>query len=365
VGRGPHLHGVKYSPEMAIPTEPIGSIPRPPELVAGLQAAVSADELEALFDEAARDTIERFEATGSPVVTDGEQRKPSFATYPIAGLDTLAPNGVVIPFADGHTRQLPVLTAGPFRYQTHADSYLTAAKRIATRPVKQAVISASALSLLYPADGIDGYPREAFVADLLDEAEADIRGCIDEGAHNVQIDFTEARLSLKLDPSGGLLRSFVDLNNQVLDRFTDEERRRIGVHTCPGGDQDSTHSADVDYVDLLPTLLELQVGSFYVQLASEADPGPALGAIAESLQPGQRVFVGVTDPIDPRVETPEEVRDRVLEAAGHIPLDQLGTTDDCGFSPFGDDTSTARETAFAKIRARVEGTALASDRLDA
>ena len=57
---------------------------------------------------------------------------------------------------------------------------------------------------------------------------------------------------------------------------------------------------------------------------------------------------------------PEEVRDRVLEAASYIPLDQLGTTDDCGFSPFSDDTSTTRETAFAKIGARVEGTALAS-----
>ena len=70
-------------------------------------------------------------------------------------------------------------------------------------------------------------------------------------------------------------------------------------------------------------------------------------------------FVGVVSPIDPRVETAEEVRDRVLEAAKYIPIDQLGTTDDCGFSPFSDDTSTARETAFAKIRARVEGTQLA------
>jgi 5-methyltetrahydropteroyltriglutamate--homocysteine methyltransferase len=191
--------------------------------------ASRSDELEALFDDAARDTIERLEATGSPVVTDGEQRKPSFATYPIDGLDTLAPNGVVIPFADGHTRQLPVITAGPFRYRTHADSYVTAAQRFATRPLKQAVISASALSLLYPADGIDGYPRDAFVADLLDESEADIRGCLAAGADSVQIDFTEGRLSLKLDPSGGLLRNSVELNNQALDRFDDGDRRRIGT----------------------------------------------------------------------------------------------------------------------------------------
>ena len=71
--------------------------------------------------------------------------------------------------------------------------------------------------------------------------------------------------------------------------------------------------------------------------------------------------MGVVSPIDPRIETPEEIRDRVLEAAKYIPVDQLGTTDDCGFAPFSDDTSTTRDTAFAKIRARVLGTALASD----
>lgn len=83
------------------------------------------------------------------------------------------------------------------------------------------------------------------------------------------------------------------------------------------------------------------------------------------MKPDQRVFVGVVAPIDPRVETPEEVRDRVLAAAEFIPVAQLGTTDDCGFSPFCDDTTTSRDTAFAKITARVKGTALASELLGA
>jgi 5-methyltetrahydropteroyltriglutamate--homocysteine methyltransferase len=59
------------------------------------------------------------------------------------------------------------------------------------------------------------------------------------------------------------------------------------------------------------------------------------------------------------------VRDRVLEAAEYIPLPRLGTTDDCGFSPFSDDTSTARDTTFAKIRSRVLGTELAAGELGA
>ncbi len=68
-------------------------------------------------------------------------------------------------------------------------------------------------------------------------------------------------------------------------------------------------------------------------------------------------------PINPHIETAEEVRDRVLEAAEYIPVAQLGTTDDCGFSPFSDDRSTSRDTAFAKITARVRGTALAAQEL--
>lgn len=352
---------------MPVPTEPIGSIPRPPALIEAMQQFAAGqlprERLETLFQEATRDTIQRFEATGSPVISDGEQTKPSFVTYPLQGLETLAPEGVTIPFADGHTRRLPVLTKGPFRFGTYADRFLAEAKQYAKVPVKQAVISASALSLLYPEAGIPGYSREAFLDDLVREAETDIRRCLEAGAYNVQIDFTEGRLSVKLDPSKGLLKSFVALNNRVLDRFSAAERARIGVHTCPGGDQDSTHSADVDYAQLLPTLFELKVGNFYIQLASERDRRAVLQLLKDLARPGQHIFVGVTDPVDPQIETPEAVRDRVLEAAEYIPHAQLGTTDDCGFAPFGDDTSTARDTAFAKIRARVAGTALASTKL--
>jgi 5-methyltetrahydropteroyltriglutamate--homocysteine methyltransferase len=352
---------------MSIPTEPIGSIPRPASLLQALsrhaEGALSAGELTALQEQAAAETLAQLEKLGCPVVVDGEQSKPSFATYPVAGLETLAPEGAVIPFADGHTRQLPALTGGPFRYATQAVTYLRQAQQYTQLPLKQAVIAPSALSLLYPAGGIEGYPRETFLADLANEAEADIRTCLDAGAHVVQLDFTEARLSLKLDPSGSLLSDFIDLNNEVLGRFTEAERARIGVHTCPGGDQDSTHSADVDYAELLPKLFTLRAGNFYVQLASESDPDRVLRVIADNLPASARVFIGVTDPINPVVETPELVRDRVLTAAQYIPPQQLGTCDDCGFSPFADDMSTSREVAFAKIDARVRGTALASREL--
>jgi 5-methyltetrahydropteroyltriglutamate--homocysteine methyltransferase len=350
---------------MTIPTEPIGSIPRPPTLIEAVATMDGTDSrLDPLYEEAIRDTIERFEATGSPVITDGEQRKyHNFWTYCVHGLPNTDAEGFKIPFSAGHTRRMPRITAGPFRYKRYADSYLDVALQYARRPVKQAVISPSALSLMYPAEPIPGYSREQFIDDLLHEHEREIRSCLRKGAYKVQIDFTEGRLAVKIDPSGYLLHSFIDLNNLALSRFSAEDRQRIGVHTCPGGDLDSTHSADADYADLLPGLFELRVGSFCIALAGERDRIRVLEIIREHRKPDQRVFVGVVSPIDPRLETPEEVCDRVLEAAEYIPLDRLGTTDDCGFAPFCDDTSTTRDTAFEKIRSRVLGTALAAEKL--
>src|SRR6202171_5456384 len=351
------------SASITIPTEPIGSIPRPVDLIERVAKSDSEDpDLASLYEDAIRNTIERFEATGSPVVTDGEQRKyHNFATYCVHGLPNTAPDGFTIAFSDGHTRRLSRLTRGPFRYSRYADGYLDVAMRYAHVPVKQAVISPSALSLMYPAERISDYSREQFIEDLLREHETEIRRCLKKGAHKVQVDFTEGRLAVKIDPSGHLLNSFIDLNNLALSRFSPDERRRIGVHTCPGNDFDSTHSADVDYAELLPSLFELKAGNFYVALAGERDRRHALEIIRKYRKPDQRVFVGVTAPADPHIETPEEVRDRVLEACEYIPVEHLGTTDDCGFSPFGDDTSTSRATAFAKIRARVLGTKLAEE----
>jgi len=198
---------------MPLPTEPVGSLPRPAKLQAAIQdldeGKITKQQLTAEQDAACQDSITRMEATGSPIVSDGEQRASSFATYPLAdtlagtGLaDTLAGDGQYFAvFADGHHRQLPRLTHGPFRYKTFAAEYLAKAIPMAHKPLKQAVIAPSMLALLYPLDGeVPGYTREQFLADLCDECEKDIRQCFAAGAARVSIDFTEGRLACRNDP---------------------------------------------------------------------------------------------------------------------------------------------------------------------
>jgi methionine synthase II (cobalamin-independent) len=378
---------------MPIPTEPVGSLPRPAKLQAAIEAydagEISHEELVREQDAACRDSIKRMEATGSPIVSDGEQRASSFATYPLTdtlagtGLaPNLAPNGQYFAiFTDGHHRQLPRLTGGPFRYKTYAADYLEKSIKMASKPMKQAVIAPSMLALLYPLDDeVPGYTREQFENDLVDECEKDVRQCFAAGAARVSIDFTEGRLACRNDPRNpwtgrGMLRHFIELNNRVLDRFSAEERRNIGIHTCPGGDCDSTHSADVDYAELLPSMFKMNAGYFLMQLASEPDKERVYKLIGQYSREDangvpQVCFIGVTNPQNPRVETPQEVCDDLVLAAKYIPKERLGSTDDCGFSPFSIDVKpkhgspdVARDIAFQKIKSRVEGTRMATAKL--
>jgi methionine synthase II (cobalamin-independent) len=380
--------------DTGIPTEPVGSLPRPSALQAAYAdydaGKIGKDQLETEQDAAVRDSIERFEATGSPIISDGEQRWSSFATYPVTdtlggtGLaDHLEPTGgqFFAIFADGHNRQLPKLTGGPFRYKTFAADTLAKSIGYAHKPMKQAVIAPSMLLLLYPLDEeIPGYSRQQFEDDLVDQCEQDIRRAFQAGAVRVSMDFTEGRLATRNDPRNpwtgrGMLEHFIELDNRVFDRFSAEERKNIGVHTCPGGDRDSVHSADVPYSDLLPGMFQLNAGYFLMQLASERDRDAVYQQVGQHSRDdadgvAQMCYVGVISPVMPRPERPDEVRDQLVRAANFIPKERLGSTDDCGFSPFSIDEKPshgspdyARDIAFQKISNRIEGTRAAAEKL--
>jgi methionine synthase II (cobalamin-independent) len=196
----------------------------------------------------------------------------------------------------------------------------------------------------------------------------------------VSVDFTEGRLANKNDsrnPWTGkdMLQEFIELNNRVFARFSADERRTIGIHTCPGGDCDSVHSKEVPYEKLLSRMFQMNAGYFLIQCSSEEDRESVYRMVGEYSRDDaegvpQVCFMGVINPLDPRVETPEEVRDQLVAAAGHIPVERLGATDDCGFSPFSRDVKPqhgspdfARDIAMQKIASRLAGAELAREQL--
>jgi methionine synthase II (cobalamin-independent) len=237
------------------------------------------------------------------------------------------------------------------------------------------------LALLYPLkDEVPGYSREEFEEDIVNECVKDIREAFAAGAARVSVDFTEGRLSTREDPrnpwtGAGLLPHFIELNNRVMANFTAEERQKIGIHTCPGGDRDSVHSADVPYNNLLPSMFKINAGYFLIQLASERDRDPVYRSIAENLQDdadgvAQMAYIGVCVGQSPRPESPQEICDQLVRAANFIDKQRIGSTDDCGFSPFSIDEKPnhgspdyARDIAFQKIKNRVEGTRMAAEKL--
>ena len=196
----------------------------------------------------------------------------------------------------------------------------------------------------------------------------------------VSIDFTEGRLANKNDsrnPWTGkdMLDDFIELNNRVIDRFSAEERKNIGIHTCPGGDCDSVHSKEVPYEKLLTKMFNINAGYFLIQCSSEEDKEKVYKLCGENSREdaggvAQVCFMGVINPLTPEVETAEQVKNDLVTAAKYIPVERLGATDDCGFSPFSRDEKPkhgspdfARDVAMQKISARLEGARLASEEL--
>jgi hypothetical protein len=84
----------------------------------------------------------------------------------------------------------------------------------------------------------------------------------------------------------------------MLDRFSVEERKNIGVHVCPGGDVDSVHSADVPYEELLKHLFKLNTGYFQMEMAGERDREAAYKLVGKHLREDangvpQMAYIGV------------------------------------------------------------------------
>ena len=155
--------------------------------------------------------------------------------------------------------------------------------------------------------------------------------CLAKGAHKVQIDFTEGRLAIKLDPTGNLLNSFIDLNNLALSRSRPRSGSASGCIPAPA----ATATPPTARGRLRRTVAEpvrAQRRKFLYRAGGRTGSAPRPENHPQAHQAGAADLCRRRLADRPQIETAEEVRDRILEAAEYIPIEQLGTTDDCGFS---------------------------------
>lgn len=364
-----------------MPTEPLGALPQPSSLLAAYAAyeagTISMRALEHRHDAAVREAITRQEEIDQPVNSLGDPPRPPLATYSMA--DAFAETALAS--GKGPSGQFHAMFAGAAPYcnprptlDSDARRYeaLSRSVEYAQAPLKQAVVAPSMLALLYPTDDpIDGYSREQFEEDVVQECAAEIRKAFDAGAARVSIDCTESGLATCRHPhdpwtSSGLPR-VIELNNRVLACFSEEQRARIGVQTSAGATRTTGTEETVPYRDLLPEMFKINAGYFLIQLASERDKDPIFESIGQYSGDDQMCYLGVTVTQSLRAESPHEICDMLIRAADFIPKERIGSTDDCGPLPGAKPRRWSpdfeRELAFQKIAARVEGTRMAAARL--
>lgn len=352
-----------------IPTTVVGSLPRPPRLIelseayAAKPTPAARRKLEAEIRATQKENLARQAAIrGLSEISDGEPwKRYGFALYPIQDAEKSFRfgEGLTISFEDGHSRRLPLLVRRPKFTASSVGPFREAKRLVPRRRLKAAIISPSALALAYQKD-VPGYPKDAYVEDVLAYLEADAKALLRAGASHVQVDVTEAPIFHQLAGRDGV-KQVIDLNNELLARLP---RSKAQVHVCFGSDRRAEHSKGVGYAELWPDLAEFRADGLVLQFAGRREDdidrldGSILGRRA-------RVFVGAIDVSNGIPETPEAVAGIAERAAPRLGVEHLGLTTNCGFSPFGDDPTMPRDVAFAKLEALGAGAILAGQRLSA
>ena len=218
------------------------------------------------------------------------------------------------------------------------------------------------LILLIYKDEIDGYSKEQFVNDLVNECVTDVKKCIASGAAEVGMDMTEATYAIKVDPTGGVLKSMVGLIDAVCEKLSPEELNKVTLHTCFGADNFTNHNYS-NFQDVYPALLKSKIKNFHLPFASlgEGKFEEVLKCIKDNLN-GKFVYLGFVSHLAKDVETPKRIAERIVLAKEHLGFIP-GVSECCGYSPFCNDLTTTREWAFEKIKTRTEGAKLAAQQL--
>ena len=328
-------------------SEGIGSLLRPPFLAAARQQLERGDidppAFKAIEDRAVDEAIALQEAAGLDVVTDGEQRRYAFFGHLVDALEGFDKfGGWAIPFRDEQgaevTLERPVVVDKlRWRRQMSVEEF-TYLRGRTSRPVKVTLVSAQQAAAYYDPDkSRAAYPtRDAYLADLVDFTRREIAELRRLGCTYVQIDAPQyaALLDEKMregyrqrgsDPDR-LLDACIELDNAIIDGHPGVT---FGIHICRGNYQ-SMFYASGGY-DRIARQIFRQ--SRFARFLLEYDD--ARSGSFEPLRhvPDDRIVVlGLVSSKKPRLESLEELRARIAEAARVVPLERLAVSPQCGFA---------------------------------
>ena len=323
--------------DVAWRTENVGSLLRPPELHAAMAAGVT--DLRALQDRAVLEVLELQRAVGLPVVGDGEMRRRIWHGPVLDVTNGFDPEGFTRTWTgeDGRTvsHRSPVVAARLTERGSLVDVEAGFTLVHADRPVK-VTLPVPTNFLSYWTAGVSdrAYPDpQEFLDDLVAILNRQARALAEAGVRYLQLDapkytfLDDRRLFADPDRWREQLASYVRTDRRVFDGLPDDVV--TGIHICRGNYRSMYESA-VPYDEMGEVLFS---EARYDRLLLEYDDARAGGFDAlRHVRPESTVVLGLVTTKHPELETVDDLRRRIDEAAAHVPLDRLALSPQCGFA---------------------------------
>jgi 5-methyltetrahydropteroyltriglutamate--homocysteine methyltransferase len=332
--------------KMTYRTEVVGSLLRPTYLVEAREQLaaeqLSEAEFKAIEDRAVNEAIALQEEVGIDVITDGEMRRYAFFGHLIEALDGFDKfGGWAIPFRDETGEQLifqrPVVVERlRWRRSMCAEEWVYLRSRKA-RPGKVTMISAQQAAAYYdPEKSKSAYPtRDAYLADIVDFSRREVEELVRLGCTYIQIDAPQ--YAALLDPQmregyrqrgndpDKIIDTCIEMDNAII---RDHPGITFGMHICRGNNQ-SKFYASGDYEPISRIFTQTRFQRFLLEYDDERSGGfEPLRHVPED----RFVVLGLVTTKKPRLESADELRQRIEEASHSIPLERLALSPQCGFA---------------------------------
>jgi 5-methyltetrahydropteroyltriglutamate--homocysteine methyltransferase len=341
-----HKASRKAATSMTYHSEVVGSLLRPSYLVEARQqlaaGTLSAADFKAIEDRAVNEAIALQESAGIDVITDGELRRYAFFGHLVDALSGFdKEGGWAIPFVDETGEQTivkrPVVVERlKWKRSMCAEEWVYMRAR-ASRPAKVTMISAQQAAAYYdPQMSSSAYPtRDAYLADIVAISRQEIEELIRLGCRYIQIDAPQyaALLDERIregyrqrgsDPDK-LLDQCIELDNAMIDGHPGIT---FGIHICRGNNQ-SKYYASGDYEPISRVFNQTHFQRFFL----EYDDARSGGFEPLRHMPDDRfVVLGLVTTKKPRLESADELKQRIQEASRYIPLERLALSPQCGFA---------------------------------
>ena len=333
-----------------IRSDVVGSLLRPPELKRARErmerGEISPAALKQVEDRAVDEAVQLQEAAGLDVLTDGELRRYAFFGHLIDALDGFDKfGGWAIPFHNEAGERLvfkrPVVVEKLRWRRSMCTEELVYLRARTTRPIKVTLISSQQAAAYYdPEKSAGAYPtRDAYLADIVDLTRREVEELVRLGCVYIQIDAPQYAALLDPELREGyrqrgsdpdrLIDACIEMDNAVIGATIGRHPEvTFGLHICRGNNQ-SMFYASGGYEPIARVFSRSRFQRFLLEYDDRRSGGfEPLRAMPDD----RTVVLGLVTTKNPRLETVDELRARVAEAARFVPLERLALSPQCGFA---------------------------------